>query len=47
MTDGVSRTWGSAGGDQGYMDSIKFSLDCDHTLYDNYEMQRNALPSFG
>jgi hypothetical protein len=47
MTDGVSRTWGSAGGDQGYMDTIKFSLDCDYTLYDQYEMQRDSKPSYG
>jgi hypothetical protein len=38
MTDGVSRTWASSGGDQGYMDTIKFSLDCDHTLFTDYEM---------
>lgn len=47
MTDGVSRSWGSKGGDQGYMDTIKFSLDCYHTLDDDYEMQRDEFPSFG
>lgn len=47
MSDGVSRTWGSSGGDQGYSDFIKFSLDCDHTSTTDYEMSRDTRPSFG
>lgn len=47
MSDGVSRIWGSAGGDQGYYDTIKFSLDCYHTLTTDYEMYRDTKPSFG
>lgn len=47
MSDGVSRTWGTAGGDQGFSDFIKFSLDCDHTLFSDYEMRRDTKPSYG
>jgi hypothetical protein len=47
MTDGVFRTFGSSGGDQGYMDTIKFSLKCDFTDNYDYEMQRNTIPSYG
>lgn len=47
MSDGVSRTWGTAGGDQGFSDLIKFSLDCDHTIFSDYEMKRDTKPSYG
>jgi hypothetical protein len=47
MSDGVIITWGSAGGDQSYYDVMKFSLDCDHTLYTDYEIYRDTKPSFG
>lgn len=33
QTQGVTRFWVSDGGDQAVMDTIKFSLDCDHTTY--------------
>jgi hypothetical protein len=29
------------------MDTIKFSLDCDHTTTTDYEMQRNTRPNYG
>ena len=43
----MTRLWGSIGGDQSYSDFIKFSTNCDHTTYEDYEMFRNTLPSFG
>ena len=47
MSSGVFRVWGSTGGDQGYMDLIKFSLDCDHTINNDYNMLRDSSPSYG
>lgn len=47
MTLGVFRAWGSSGGDQSYADLIKFSLDCDHTLNNDYYMLRDSSPSYG
>ncbi|CDW88139.1 neurohypophysial n-terminal domain containing protein [Stylonychia lemnae] len=47
MSDGVTRTWNSLEGDQGYGDVIKFSLDCSAPSFDDYEMVRSNKPTYG